>query len=114
VVHQFFSRLPEIKSPIKKGCIIALGGSFNPIHKSHIAVLKRAKAHLESKGHCVVAAYLAVAHFSHVKSKLVDERAALSNQQRLALCKLAIEEEGEPQSRLRFSMHHHHHLCGRM
>jgi nicotinic acid mononucleotide adenylyltransferase len=50
--------------------VLAIGGSFNPPHKSHVAALERAREVLEAVyPGSVVAGYLAVAHGSHVRSK---------------------------------------------
>ncbi len=70
--------------------VLALGGSFNPVHVSHVDALERAKAALESifPG-SVVAGHLALAHGSHVRSKC-GAQGAMTKGHRLAMCSLAV------------------------
>ena len=79
------------KSTKNKQYLIAVGGSFNPLHVSHIEMLVSAKKHLEKKGGTVVGGFLAVAKDGYLKNKL-PEGAALSGKHRLEMCKLAIVE----------------------
>ncbi len=58
--------------------VIGLGGSFNPVHEGHVAMMLRAKEVLEElvPGSCVECGFLAVALDSHVARKGVAMKGA--------------------------------------
>ncbi len=70
--------------------VLAIGGSYNPPHKSHVASLERAREVLEALyPGSVAAGHLAVAHGSHVRAKC-GGAAAMKHGHRINMCNAAI------------------------
>eukprot|EP00008_Paramoeba_atlantica_P011339 CAMPEP_0201492330 /NCGR_PEP_ID=MMETSP0151_2-20130828/32668_1 /ASSEMBLY_ACC=CAM_ASM_000257 /TAXON_ID=200890 /ORGANISM="Paramoeba atlantica, Strain 621/1 / CCAP 1560/9" /LENGTH=244 /DNA_ID=CAMNT_0047879077 /DNA_START=176 /DNA_END=910 /DNA_ORIENTATION=- len=82
----------KTKLSMTKRALIASGGSFNPVHVSHVQMMISAKKHLEEEGYEVIAGYLVAAHNQHVKYKCGD--AALPLETRLSLCQRASDDLG--------------------
>ena len=77
-------------SHAKRHCILVMGGSFNPVHRGHIATMAAAKRQAERQNFFVEGAYLAVAHDAHVRQKCKDQ--AIPARWRIAFCNAAASE----------------------
>lgn len=67
---------------------LILSGSFNPVHTQHVRAFDVARKHVEGLGLSVVGGFLAPSGGSYLQSKLGE--AAMSLEERIDLCKLAI------------------------
>lgn len=74
----------------KRLAFLVLSGSFNPVHTEHLRAFDLAREHLEGRGWAVVAGFLVPSSDSYLREKL--QEGALSLSQRIALCRLAIED----------------------
>lgn len=74
---------------------LAVGGSFNPVHRSHIKMLELARDTLCAMfgPDCVVGCHLAVAHASHVRGKCGTD-GTMTRDHRLAMAAIACDEFG--------------------
>ena len=71
--------------------VLLLSGSFNPLHRSHVACLETAKvAHEKRTGVPVMAAWIAPSSEAYVRHKLRNE--ALSLRERCRLCEAAVAD----------------------
>lgn len=92
--NQTTSNATDMEVP-KRRFALAVGGSFNPVHRSHVKMLEVARDTLKALfgDNCIVGCYLAVAHGSHVRGKCGQE-ASMTNQHRLAMAAIACDEFG--------------------
>lgn len=69
-------------------------GSLNPIHRSHVSNMVRAKEYLEREHKFnVIGGYISPSHDEYVEAKLDKE--FIHGQHRIEMCKKAIKEAGQ-------------------
>ena len=74
----------------RRGLILCLNGSFNPVHNEHLSMLDSARAHLEQQGLLVVGGFLSPSSEGYVNMKKGED--ALPLALRAHLCALATSE----------------------
>lgn len=81
-------------SPEKENVVLIKTGALNPVHRSHISNLIKAKEHLERHYRFnVVGGFLSPTHDDYVQGKLGSE--FLPGQLRIVMCQQAIDEENQ-------------------
>eukprot|EP00092_Neocalanus_flemingeri_P006042 GFUD01006510.1.p1 GENE.GFUD01006510.1~~GFUD01006510.1.p1 ORF type:complete len:454 (+),score=106.44 GFUD01006510.1:172-1533(+) len=89
--------LEQDQSQSPRKIILALGGSFNPVHKHHIQIMVKSKQWLEENTDFqVVAGILVVTTGNYLKQKFrKDETKIMTDEHRMNLCKLACEAHSD-------------------
>eukprot|EP01064_Diplonema_japonicum_P004927 TRINITY_DN1325_c0_g1_i1.p1 TRINITY_DN1325_c0_g1~~TRINITY_DN1325_c0_g1_i1.p1 ORF type:complete len:244 (+),score=40.31 TRINITY_DN1325_c0_g1_i1:64-732(+) len=87
---KFSNRLETLPQGEQGYMFIIMGGSFSPIHKSHLKCMEAAKERCEAEGYAVLGGLLVPSTDRHVMYKLGDE--GLKKEVRNKLCQDCVED----------------------